>query len=340
MEHALEGLKVIEIATTGPANMASQWLGDLGADVTIIEAPVKRSSGAEWSAGERFSPENNRNKRGIGLDLKQDEGREVLYRMVKDADILIEANRPGVAKRLGYDYETLSKINPRIIFCASTGYGQEGPYKMLAGHGLAWEATGGWLMAQGMGYGNSSGVFTGKPWVNYYNLPDIKTAPYWLSTILAALYARERTGEGQYLDLAIVDAAIAVQKPGIAPAGDEAYHRTGPSWNLYECKDGKYVATCAGEAIQWANLMKGIGLPELAEDNGRANRTPEREEEIISILRRRFLRRTRDEWIEDLVKLDTDIAPVLSMEESKNHPAIQARKMHVEVRDDAGYCEV
>ena len=166
MPHALDGVKVIEIAAFGPAMKSSQSLGDLGADVLVVEPPANRAMGEAWSTGDRFRPEMNRNKRGIGLDLRMPEGRKVLHELVKGADVLIEANRPGVAKRLGYDYETLEAINPRIIMCSVTGYGQDGPYRQAPGHGLVWEATAGWLQMQGQGWGNMGGDYTGKPWVN------------------------------------------------------------------------------------------------------------------------------------------------------------------------------
>ena len=334
MPHALDGVKVIEMATYAPANMAAQWLGDLGADVLVVEPPFNRALGDAWSTGDRFRPETNRNKRGISLDLRQPEAREILHKLVADADILIEANRPGVAKRLGYDYETLEQINPRIIVCSLTGYGQDGPYRMLPGHGLVWEATGGWLLMQSQGLGNMGGDYTGTPWVNYFNLPDIKSAPYTFGSILAALYAREKTGEGQYLDLAIFDSVIGVKQPDVPERGDGAYARATPGWNVYQCKDGNYIATCAVEELQWANLCTGVGLPELAQES---QATGDRAEQITALLQGRFRTRPRDEWFDELSKLDTEIARVHTLEEAADNPQVKLRNMHVEVTDDEGY---
>jgi len=337
MQHPLDGVKVIEIAAFGPAMKSSQSLGDLGADVIVVEPPANRALGPEWSAGDRFRPEMNRNKRGIGLDLRQPEGQKVLHELVKNADVLIEANRPGVAKRLGYDYPTLEAINPRIIMCSVTGYGQEGPYRSIPGHGLVWEATAGWLLMHGQGWGNMGGDYTGRPWVNYFNLPDTRTLVTPLASILAALYAREKTGAGQFIDIAIVDSVVAVRQSNVPEMGDGAFRRHTAGWNVYECKDGRYIATAAGEAIQWANLCEGLGLPELAKENRVRG---ERGDEIIAILEQRFKTKTRDEWFEVLSKLDTEVARVNTIDEAMEDPQIKLRGMHVEVTDDAGYRDV
>ena len=221
--------------------------------------------------------------------------------------------------------------------CSVTGYGQEGPYRRHPGHGLVWEATAGWLQMQGQGWGNMGGDYTGKPWVNYFNLPDTRSLVAPLASILAALYVREKTGEGQFIDMAIVDSVIAVRSPNIETAGDGAFRRHSAAWNVYECKDGRYIATAAGEAIQWANLVTGLGLPELApEPRARG----ERGEEIIKLLEERFMTKTRDEWWEILSKVDTEAAKVNTLDEAKEDPQIKLRGLHVEVTDDEGYHDV
>lgn len=339
MPHPLDGVKIIEIATYAPANIAAGWLADLGADITVVEPPSNRALGPEWDKSDRIRHVENRNKRGIGLNLREPAGQAILHRMAKDADVLIEANRPGVAKRLGYDYETLSKINPRIIVLSSTGYGQEGPFKMLPGHGNVWEATGGWHAAQGTGLGSMGGDYTGRPWLNPFNLADIKSAPYILATILAALYAREKTGEGQYCDIALFDAVIAVKDPEKPARGAEAWDRQPrPSWNNYECSDGKYIAFAAGEAIQWANLCKALGLEQYANDRG--NLSPAKSAEIVDAMAKVLKTKTRDAWFAALSQLDTEVAPVLSLDEAANHPQVKLRNMHVEVTDDEGYRQI
>ena len=339
MPHPLDGIKIIEIATYAPANMAAGWLADLGADIIVVEPPANRALGPEWDKSDRIRHVENRNKRGIGLNLREPEGQEILHRLVRDADVLIEANRPGVAKRLGFDYETLSKINPRIIVCSSTGYGQEGPMSHMPGHGRVWEALGGWLRSQGMGLGNMAGDSTGEPYMNPFNLADIKSAPLILATILAALYAREKTGEGQYCDIALFDAVIAVKDPEKPTRGAEAWNRAPrPSWNNYLCSDGKYIAFAAGEAIQWANLCRELGLEQYTSDRGQLS--AEKTAEIVDAMANVLKTKTRDEWFAQLSQHDIEVAPVLSLEEAAENEQVKLRNMHVDVRDDAGYHQV
>ena len=338
MPHALEGIKVIEMSAVGPVVVASQHLGDLGADVIVVEPPYNRSSGSEWSKGDRFKPENNRNKRMIGLDLKQEEARAILHQLAKNADVFMEANRPGIAKKLGFDYDTLSAINPRLIVVSMTGYGQKGPMAHLPGHGNVWSATGGWLQAQGTNWSNMGGDYTGKPWINPVNLADLRASLYLPTAIMTALYVREKTGTGQYIEMAIFDSAITVRRPGIPARNDkEAYDPSTPSWNTYECKDGKYIALAAGEEIQWGNLCEGLGVPELAKDRGAKGR---RAKEIIETFQGIFKTRTRDEWFNHLSKWDTEVAKVNTLDEAAQDPQVKLREMHVEVVGKDGYREI
>ncbi len=337
MTLALEGLKVIEMAAHGPVGYASGWLADMGADVVMVEPPVNESMPIPWRPGGRTRAVHCRNKRSIVLDLKKQEARDVLHQLAKTTDVLIEANRPGIAKRLGFDYETLSAINPRIIVCSVTGYGQNGPYKQIPGHGLVWEATGGWLQMHGQGYGNMGGDYTGRPWLNYFNLPDMKGSPNTMVSVLLALYAREKVGVGQHLDLALFDGVIAVRDPaGVPPEGDGAFTHVRPSWNVYECKDGKYIAFAAGEEVQWRNLCEAIGMPELAKDRGASD---ERGQEIIKIFDKTFKTRTRDDWFAHISQWDTEVAKVNTIDEAKNDPQVKSRGIHVEVVGDNGQRE-
>lgn len=337
MPLALEGVKVIEMGIFGPGTITAQWLGDLGAQVDMVEQPGGPKS-AGWQEGGAAREENGRNKRSIVLNLKSPDAQKVLQRMASTADVLIEANRPGVSKRLGFDYQTISAINPRLIYCSVTGYGQTGPYKMMPGHGNAWEGSGGWHMTQGQGLGNMGGDYAGKPWLNPFNLADIKGALNAMVAITTALYARERTGQGQYLDQALVDGVITVRKKGAAATSQSMIERDPrPSWNVYECKDGKYIATAAGEEFQWTNLCKGLGVPELARENGA---TGQRAREITQTFERIFMTRTRNEWFEHLNKLDTEATKANTLDEAAVDPQIKLRGMHVEVVGEDGYRDI
>ncbi len=337
MGTALDGVKVIEMGTHGPASTASGWLGDMGADVVMVESPSNRAQPLPWREGGATRAIHSRNKRSIVLDLRTEEARAVLHKLAKESDVLIEANRPGVAKRLGFDYATLEAINPRLVVCSSTGYGQEGPYKMLPGHGLVWEATGGWLMTQGQGYGNMGGDYTGKPWINYFNLADMKGSSNILAAILMALYVREKTGAGQHLDMALFDGVITVREPNTPSKGDGTFQAKRLGWNAYQCKDGKYIATATAEEVQWANLCEGLGFPELARER---NVTGNRAREIQERFEKAFKTRTRDEWFAHLSQWDTEVAKVNSIDEAAQDPQVKLRGMHVEVVGDDGQREI
>ncbi len=344
MPLALEGIKIIEMGVYGPANTTGQYLADLGAEVVVVEPPSNRALGAEWSASDRFRPETNRNKRMIALDLRKPEGKEVLHRLVKSSDVLIEANRPGVAKRSGYDYETLSAINPKIIVASLTGFGQTGPHSLLPGHVVVFEAMGGWLQTHGQGLGNSGGDFTGKPWVDPFAIVGIKAIDNFAIAILSALLARERFGVGQYIEMAILDSVITVRRPGAPPRGEEAFEPNRPDWNVYECKDGKYMGVAAPEDLQWRNLCQGLGVPELVEARpGRgmnALAAKKKNLEIMEALQRAFKTRTRDDWFAHLSQLDTEVGKVNTLDEAAQDEQVKMRGMHVEVVDEAGYREI
>lgn len=337
MAFALEGVKIIDMGTFGPANVTAGHLGDLGADVIVVEPISNRALGPEWDKSDRFRPVTNRNKRMIGLDLKQEEARAILHQLVKNADVLIEANRPGIAKRLGFDYETLSAINPRIIVASCTGYGQKGPMSQMPGHGIVWTATGGWVMTSDLGVGNMGGDYTAKPRMDYWNFSYIKGGPNFTITILAALYARDRTGEGQYIDNALFDSTITVRQPGAPPRGEGAFEIATHSWNAYECKDGKYIAMAVTEETQWGNLCIGLGTPELAKDRAA---TGKKSQEITQTFQHIFKTRTRDDWFKHLSQWDIEVAKCNTLDDARDDPQVKLREMHAEVVGKDGYREI
>ncbi|MEK7777364.1 MAG: CaiB/BaiF CoA-transferase family protein [Chloroflexota bacterium] len=340
MAFALEGVKVIEMGPYNSANMAAQYLGDLGADVIVVEPPdVSRALGSEWSKSDRFKPQVNRNKRMIGLDLKQEEARAILHQLAKNADVLIESFRPGIAKKLGFDYDTLSAINPRLIVASMSGYGQKGPYAHMSFHTGAVEATGGWSLTHGNSLGNMGGDYIGKPFVPQLPIGELKAGPNFTIAIVTALYAREKTGTGQYIDFALLDGVITVRDPSVPARGVDVFDRDAPAQNNYECKDGKYICLAIPEPVQWRNLCEGLGMPELAKENLSRIKGP-RANEIIETFQRIFKTRTRDEWFNHLNQWDTEVAKANTLDEARDDPQIKLREMHVEVVGKDGYREI
>jgi alpha-methylacyl-CoA racemase len=308
----LDGIRVLDLSRLAPGPYCSMVLADFGANVVRVDHP-----GGEVRSGDMLS----RNKRAIAIDLKQPQGQQVLHRLCESADVLLEGNRPGVTHRLGCDYETIAAINPAIVYCSLTGYGQEGPLAGAAGHDIDYIAIAGALSQFGTGKDRPV------PPVNL--LADFAggglTAAFG---ILAALLERTRSGRGQYIDAAMIDGAASLMaahyatggrrsKPGVGVLGGAA-----PFYRCYECRDGKYVAVGAIEPKFFAALCAGTGL-ELAEEQHDEARWPEMSERFAA----RFLEKTRDEWIETFRELDACVAPVLELDEAPEHEHNRARRL-------------
>ena len=324
----LAGLRVLDLAPLLPGAFATMWLGDLGADVIKVEAPDLASNYTRFigdpagGLGPYFAA-INRNKRSIVLDLKQPDGQEALRRLAATADILVEGYRPGVAERLGADYQTLAAINPRLIYCSITGFGQDGPYRDVPGHDLTYLALAGIL---GM---NRTG--DGAPHPLPVQVADIGGGSMpALTAILAALYHRERTGEGQRIDVAMLDGALSwlcfalplAQRPDLAAAGYAMLTGGALNYNVYETADGRYLAVAALEPHFWRAVCEVIGRSDLVGfgDNpepGAAAR--------MADLRALFHTRTLAEWTVVLDPQCTACAPVNSIEEMLVDPQVVYR---------------
>jgi len=304
-------------------------LGDLGADVIEVYEAHPERRGAPYTILFDPSRPGLRNCRTIGIDLKSPAGRNVLYDLVKTADVVMEGFRPGVIKRLGADYETIKAINPRIVYASLSGYGQDGPYRDLVGHDINYIAMGGLL---GM-----TGPAGGAPVIPGTVLADFAAGGMSAAIgILAALLSRERTGQGRFVDLSMLDAVVELNILEINPylLGGDVPHRgetmfSGkyPWYNVYETKDGKYISLGALEPWFFANLCQLLGCEDFIPhqyDEG------EKREEMFRHFRDTFLTKTRDEWFELLRQKDTCVAPVYGIDELENDPHLVARRMFIE----------
>jgi len=262
----------------------------------------------------------------------------VFYRLVKKADVLVEGFRLGVMKRLQADYETLKKLNPRLIYCSLTGYGQDGPYASIPGHDMNYAALGGAL--------SLIGPRDGPPYLASNMLADVAGAGlHGTIGILLALMARERTAKGQFVDIAYLDGVISLLD------GALMYFATGqiPRWgetfltgaapyaNVYRCKDGEYITIGCFEPNFWQNLCHAIGREDLIPLQ---DPPPQKREMVFSALQEAFLSRTRDEWFEFLKDKETCAAPVYYINETFSDPQVLHRHMVVEItRSPAGQGE-
>ena len=338
----LEGIRVLDLSRLAPGPFCTMMLGDLGADVIVIEAPPEALHGA-LSTDQAIDPNSleraraynalGRNKRSIVLNLRQEAARDVFYRLARTADVVLEGFRPGVVKRLGVDYETLREVNPRLVYCSLSGFGQDGPYASAVGHDINYIALTGMLDMIG---------WAGEP----PGIPLNVIADYAAGglhaayAILAALLARDKTGRGQYLDIAMSDGVMYLLAAALSQhfAGGGTMHRGEgmlnggvPYYNVYETKDGGWVSVGCLEPHFFANLCRALDCDDLIP----FQHDPSHQAEVFNRFRESFLTKTRDEWTALLKDVDVCVAPVQSLAEAVADPQSRHRGMVVEVEHPA-----
>ncbi len=331
----LEGIKILDLSRLAPGPFCSMMLGDLGADVLLIEAPADGKLAAAIvprpDDAVKYAAYNvlSRNKRSIVLNLREPEAREIFYKLAETADVVLEGFRPGVVKRLGVDYETLSKRNPRLVYCSLSGFGQTGPYSQLVGHDINYISIGGALGMIG---------WPGEPPAIPMNIiADFAGGGMHAAYgILAALMARERTGRGQHVDIAMSDGVMyllaglvgSVLMGGGSPSrGGTLLNGSVPHYNVYECSDGGWISLGSLEPHFFVNLCKAMGCEQYIPHQYDASKRAE----IAAYFKEQFLTKTRDEWFEILKQTDICVGPVYSLEEALHDPHNLARDMVVEV---------
>ena len=339
MSGPLSSLKVLDFSTLLPGPFGTLMLADMGAEVLRVEAPSRPDMVRMLPPMEEgISAVHgyiNRNKRSLGLDLKKPESIEAIKELVKEYDIIVEQFRPGVMARLGLDYETLSQINPRLIFCSITGYGQDGPYKDRAGHDLNYLSIAGMTSYNGR---RESG-----PAPMAFQVADIAGGScHAVMGILAAVVHRSTTGEGQHVDISMTDAAFAmhglVAPPALLDGQDPELERTqlngGSFYDCYETKDGRFFSVGGLEPQFFMQFCNAIGKPELS-GRGLAM-DPDVVAEVKGEIAEAMKQKTFDEWREIFAEVDSCTEPVLSFSEAVEHPQIQARNMVVDVATESG----
>ncbi len=331
----LQGIKILDLARLGPGAHTSQILADFGADIIKLDPPSK--DGTELTMPDVI----RRNTRSIVLNLKKTEGIDVFNKLVESVDVVVEGFRPGVAKRLGMDYESLKKIKADIICVSLSGFGQEGPYSQVVGHDLNYQAV--------AGIPHLTGDLNGAPKIPGNAIADDAGGIAAALSITIALFHKERTGEGQYVDFAMVDTLLNMMllnlsdsvEAGVFPKRGETM-LTGryAFYNIYECKDGKYLSVGAIEPWFWVNLCKILGVEEFIK-NQRPD--PEIARQQIKKLSEIFLTKSRDEWVAELMHAETCVTPVLSLDEvmaNEHHRArgaiVSAEDIGFETHDQVG----
>lgn len=341
MVMALDGIKILDMSRLAPGPHCSMLLSDFGADVTLVEAVPGASAklggmnrGGE--AAERAAAYNalGRGKKSIALNLKDEAARDIFYKLVKDADVVMEGFRPGVVARLGVDYETLSKINPRIICCSLSGFGQTGPYSNLVGHDINYISIGGALGVIGR---------PGTPPAIPVNVvADFAggglTAAF---AICLTIIARERTGRGQDIDIGMSDGVLSLMTSAFSGffsngrpirPGESMLNGAVPWYNTYQCSDGRWFSIGSIEPHFFEALCRVLGTEEFLGRQHESAIHPEMQAKWAGI----FRTKTADEWMEIMSKFDICAAPVLEMENVVTNPHNLARGMVVEVDSPVG----
>lgn len=328
----LVGLKVLDLSRLLPGPYATLMLADMGADVLKVE-DTQMGDYIRWG-NPKVGGENvmflalNRNKRSIKLNLKTDEGREIFKKLVKEADVVVESFRPGVMSKLGLGYEQLREVNPGIIFCAISGYGQDGPYKDRAGHDINYIGIAGAL--------GQTGTKEGGPVVPGVQIGDLAGGSMQaVIGILAAVQGRQKTGQGRFVDVSMTDgvvgwlvmqAAVYFATGYTGGAGQNTLNGGLPEYSVYETSDGKYLSVGALEPKFFARICELMELQQYNEVGAKG----ERSAEIRAALTARFKEKTQAEWLAILGDEDTCVGPVYDLNEVFDDPQVQARGLVVE----------
>jgi alpha-methylacyl-CoA racemase len=313
------GLKVVELAGVGPGPHAGMFLADYGADVVRVD----RVGGEQLGRPDASDP-MLRGRRRVEANLKTEEGKQVLCRLVERADVLLEGYRPGVAERLGVGPDVLLTINPRLVYARATGWGQDGPLAQLGGHDINYMSLTGALNAIGR---NDEVPPPPLNLVGDYGGGSMLL----LIGLLAALWHVERTGQGQVVDSAMVDGVVTLsqkiwsfiaQDRWVDERDSNLIDGHSPWYRTYRCADGKFMAVGAIESKFFANLLVGLGL---GDEDLPAQRDVSGFPMLTKRIEEAFAARTRDEWAEIFSELDACATPVLSWTEAPHHPHIAER---------------
>ncbi len=319
---ALDGVRVLDLSSVGPAARATRLLADYGADVVKV-GPVPRSAGVA-TVPPAYAYSGHRGMRRVLLDLKSDGGRDAFLDLARNTDVVVESFRPGVVDRLGIGYEAVQAVNQSTIYCSTSGYGQSGPRRDWAGHDLNYLATSGYLHCSGR---DADGI----PALPGATVADIAAGGMHAAlAVVAALLRRERTGHGEHLDVSVADGALGMMAlyadehlaTGVEP-GPGHYILTGryACYGVYACADGKHLSVAAIEPAFWANLCRALGLEAYID----AQTDDERQDEMRAALGAVLASEDRDEWVRRLGPADCCVAPVNTVAEAVHDEQYRAR---------------
>jgi crotonobetainyl-CoA:carnitine CoA-transferase CaiB-like acyl-CoA transferase len=344
MPGALHGIRVLDLTRILAGPYATQMLADLGAEVIKIERPGGGDDTRAW--GPPFVRDRqgratrdstyflccNRGKKSVTVDLSRPQGRDIIRRLAQQSDVLTENYKVGDLARHGLDYATLKEVNPKLVYCSITGYGQSGPYAQRPGYDPIAQAVGGLMSV--------TGERDGRPLRAGVALVDVLTASHVAIAILAALRHRDATGEGQHIDLALLDVQVAaminiaqafLSADVIARRHGNEHPSVAPSQS-FQCSDGLIMLAAANDG-QFARLCQALGMPGLAAEQRFADNAARvrNREMLTALLETAFLRGTVKDWVDQLVSAGVPCGPVNDIAGVFDDPQVRARQMRVEV---------
>lgn len=321
VRRALEGIRVLDFTRVLAGPYCTMVLGDLGADIIKVERDGIGDDLRQW--GPPFMPDGestyflsvNRNKRSIVLDLKNATGRDLALKLVRQSDVVLENFRPGVMESLGMGYEQLREINPRLIYCSITGYGTTGPLAERPGYDVIMQGMGGLMSVTGEPQGTPMRVGVA--------IVDVVTGIYSGVAILGALQSRNRSGQGQRVDLSLLETCLAIMPnltagyllAGAKPDRLGNGHPNAVPYKVFATRDGN-ITLAVGNDEQWRRLCEAVGHPELARDTRYAENHARiaRREEVETLVSDWFAQKRTDEWMELLPKMEVPSGPVYTID--------------------------
>lgn len=341
-EGCLSGIRVLDLSRVLAGPFCTQLLGDMGADVIKVEQPDKgddtRQWGPPWFHGESaYYLSCNRNKKSVTINLQTTEGQELVRRLAQQSDVLVENFKVGALAKYGLDYEALKEINPRLVYCSITGYGQDGPTAHLPGYDFIIQAQGGIM--------SLTGEVNGQPMKVGVAIADIVAGLYAANSILAALLYRERRGEGQFIDISLLDSQVSwlanvAMNYLISREEPERYGNAHPNivpYQTFETADG-HIAIGVGNDQQFRRLCEALGMTELSNDvrfSNNPNRVQNRNE-LIALLQKSLRMKPTLEWFDRISEAGVPVGRINNIQQVFADPQVLARDMLMHVADSTG----
>lgn len=334
---ALEGIRVLDLSRTLAGPFCTMLLGDMGADIIKVEEPqqgdeTRGFTPPTWDGISSYYLASNRNKRSITIDLKTDEGKEIIYSLVREADVFVENFRTGTMEKLGFGYEQLKEMNPRLIYCSVSGFGRTGPEKNRAGYDLLLQGFGGLMSITGDREGEPAKVGT--------SIVDLSAGMFAVYGILTAIIARANTGRGQFIDVSLLDGQVVLLNylatsffaTGNSSGRMGSAHPSIVPYQAFACQDSPIILAIANNRL-WVKACRALEWDDLCDDPKFATNDERvaNREELIDLIRERLSTRTSKDIFACLDAAGVPSGPIHTVDQVLNHPQVQARELIVEM---------